>query len=76
MKLTDIPIESTSIVTDLSALPTTIRKKLMVMGLLPKSKIKVVRIAPLGDPLQVTVQGVNIAIRKKIADLITVESIS
>ena len=57
----------------MSALPTVTRKKLMVMGLLPQTEITVVRFAPLGDPLQVRVRGVDIALRKKIAEDIEVE---
>lgn len=45
----------------------------MVMGLLPHTEITVVRLAPLGDPLQVRVRGVDIALRKKIAEDIEVE---
>ncbi len=59
----------------MSALPAVTRKKLMVMGLLPRTEITVVRLAPLGDPLQVRVRGVDIALRKQIAENIEVEAL-
>ncbi|GAB2665501.1 FeoA family protein [Vibrio panuliri] len=57
-----------------SELSSDVRKKLMVMGLLPKTPIKLVRFAPMGDPLQVEVRGVSIAVRANIADAILVEA--
>ncbi|EEZ41461.1 putative ferrous iron transport protein A [Photobacterium damselae subsp. damselae CIP 102761] len=45
----------------------------MVMGLLPHTEVAVVRLAPLGDPLQIRVRGVDIALRKQIAESIEVE---
>lgn len=60
----------------MSALPTATRKKLMVMGMLPNTEVTVVRLAPLGDPLQVRVRGVDMALRKQIAAAIEVEVLS
>ncbi|CAG19469.1 ferrous iron transport protein A [Photobacterium profundum] len=74
MKLSELSCGESGIVTHLSDLPTATRKKLMVMGLLPNTEITVVRFAPLGDPLQVRVRGVNIALRKQIAADIEVEA--
>ncbi len=73
MKLSDMPCGHSGTVINMSALPVVTRKKLMVMGLLPHTEITVVRLAPLGDPLQVRVRGVDIALRKKIAEDIEVE---
>ncbi|MDA1381652.1 FeoA domain-containing protein [Plesiomonas shigelloides subsp. oncorhynchi] len=41
--------------------------------MLPSSEIHVVRFAPLGDPLQIEICGVNIALRRTIAAGIDVE---
>ncbi|MGX9417276.1 FeoA family protein [Vibrio sp. RC27] len=51
------------------------RKRLMVMGLLPNTSVTLVRRAPMGDPLQVMVRGVSLAVREKIASSIEVELI-
>lgn len=60
-------------ITDMSALPADTRKKLMVMGMLPATRVEVVRRAPMGDPLQLMVRGVAVAIRKQLAEQIEVE---
>ncbi|MGF1786196.1 ferrous iron transport protein A [Photobacterium swingsii] len=73
MKLSEMTCGVGAVVTNLSALPAATRKKLMVMGVLPNTEISVVRIAPMGDPLQVRVRGVDIALRKQIAANIDVE---
>ncbi|MDO6497433.1 FeoA family protein [Photobacterium sanguinicancri] len=73
MKLSEMACGVSAVVSDLSALPAATRKKLMVMGVLPKTELSVVRIAPMGDPLQVRVRGVDIALRKQIAANIDVE---
>ncbi|OAN18488.1 iron transporter FeoA [Photobacterium jeanii] len=73
MKLSEMTCGVSAVVTSLSALPTATRKKLMVMGVLPNTELSVVRIAPMGDPLQVRVRGVDVALRKQIAANIEVE---
>ncbi|MDC4168649.1 ferrous iron transport protein A [Photobacterium damselae] len=73
MKLSEMSCGTTGVVTGMSNLPTATRKKLMVMGLLPHTVVAVVRLAPLGDPLQIRVRGVDIALRKQIAESIEVE---
>lgn len=40
------------------------RHKLLAMGLTPGVLITVVRIAPLGDPIQVLVRGCTLSLRK------------
>ncbi|SHE95981.1 FeoA family protein [Vibrio gazogenes] len=52
-----------------------VRKRLMIMGILPKTPILLIRKAPMGDPLQIEVRGVSLAIREKIATAIQVEII-
>jgi ferrous iron transport protein A len=45
----------------------------MVMGLLPNTEVTVIRRAPMGDPLQIEVRGVSLAVRQTIAQSIEVE---
>ncbi len=73
MKLSEVlPGDSVSIRL-LDGLSPDIRKKLMVMGLLPNTVVKVIRRAPMGDPLQVEARGVSVAVREAIAQKIEVE---
>jgi ferrous iron transport protein A len=47
--------------------------KLMEMGCVPGEKIKVDQIAPLGDPIAITVSGYNLSLRLDEAENIFVE---
>ncbi|EGQ9109373.1 TPA: ferrous iron transport protein A [Vibrio alginolyticus] len=73
MKLSEINPGDTVTIRLLDGLSSDIRKKLMVMGLLPNTEVKVIRRAPMGDPLQVEVRGVSVALREAIAQNIEVE---
>lgn len=54
----------------------TYRKKLMAMGLLPGTEFMVVRVAPLGDPIEVKVRGFSLTLRKAEAQMLKIERIS
>jgi ferrous iron transport protein A len=49
--------------------------KLMEMGCVPGERIKVEQIAPLGDPIAITVSGYNLSLRLDEAQNIFVEAI-
>ena len=50
------------------------RRRLLEMGLVPGTEIKIVAVAPLGDPLQIEVRGGQWSIRRNEAAQIAVES--
>ena len=75
MKLADLTIGQSATIHSLQGLDAQTRKKLMVMGLLPNTPVTLVRKAPLGDPLQIRVRDVSVALRKSTADQITVEGV-
>lgn len=41
------------------------RQKLLTMGLLPSAVITIIRVAPMGDPLQIRIRRVSLALRQK-----------
>ena len=49
------------------------REKLLSMGLTPGTEFSVVRLAPLGDPVEITVRGYSVSLRKGEAELLRVE---
>ena len=49
------------------------RRKLLAMGLTPQTKFEVIRIAPMGDPVELRVRGCNISLRRDEANLVNVE---
>ena len=73
MKLSELKNGNVAVVSRFSELSADVRKKLMVMGLLPSTEIRVVRRAPMGDPMQIEVRGVSLAVRTNIASQIEVE---
>ncbi|HDI3194262.1 TPA: ferrous iron transport protein A [Vibrio cholerae] len=73
MKLSQMQAGERGIIFALDGLSDTVRKKLMVMGVLPNTEVVLIRRAPMGDPLQVEVRGVSIALRENIAANIDVE---
>lgn len=72
LKLSALPIGSTAVVRELSKNGAT-SVRLREMGLLAGTKIVLVRAAPLGDPLEITVRGYHLTVRKSEADQILVE---
>jgi ferrous iron transport protein A len=50
------------------------KRRLMDMGLLVGEVVKVEKVAPLGDPIEVTIKNYNLSLRKKEAQGIGVEA--
>ena len=48
--------------------------RLMEMGLLPGTPIELVRLAPLGDPMDVRVRGYHLSLRRHEARCVLVEA--
>ncbi len=51
-----------------------VKRRIMDMGLTKGVDVKVRKVAPLGDPIEVTVRGYELSIRKADAEMIEVES--
>nr|VFJ74352.1 MAG: ferrous iron transport protein A [Candidatus Kentron sp. FW] len=51
----------------------TYRKRLMAMGLTPRTEFKVVRRAPLGDPMEINVRGYSLSLRKHEASAVLIQ---
>ena len=50
-----------------------LRRRLMDMGVLVGETVRVVKVAPLGDPIEVTVKSYQLSLRKQEAEGIAVE---
>lgn len=50
-----------------------VRRRIMEMGITKGAQIRVQKIAPLGDPMEVTVRGYELSLRKSDADMVEVE---
>ncbi len=52
------------------------RQRLLAMGLLPGTEFCLSRIAPLGDPVELSVRGFNLILRKHEACLLEIQSVT
>ncbi|TCL04987.1 ferrous iron transporter A [Sodalis ligni] len=59
-----IPHQRYTITGYTSKISLAFRQKLFSLGMLPGSSFRVVRIAPLGDPIQIETRGTHLALRK------------
>lgn len=50
-----------------------LKRRLMDMGVLVGEEVKVEKVAPLGDPIEVTIKNYQLSLRKKEAEGIAVE---
>lgn len=51
------------------------RRRLMDMGITPGVEIQIVKVAPLGDPIEVNLRGYELSLRKDEANQIKVDEI-
>ncbi len=50
-----------------------VKRRIMDMGITKGVEVKVRKVAPLGDPVEVTVRGYELSIRKADAEMVEVE---
>lgn len=50
-----------------------LRRRLLAMGLVPGETVTLTAVAPLGDPLELTVKGYRLSLRRDEARLVVVE---
>ena len=53
-----------------------LKERLMTMGLTPGTKVKVLRSAPLGDPIAIGVRSYNLALRRDDAAKVQVQQVN
>jgi ferrous iron transport protein A len=52
------------------------RHRLISMGVIPGAEFVVSRIAPLGDPIEITIRGFSLSLRKGEASILQIERVS
>ncbi|MDR1942091.1 MAG: ferrous iron transport protein A [Endomicrobium sp.] len=74
VKLSKLKVGQEGSVTSISsAAGSVLKKRLLDMGCVAGCKIKVKKLAPLGDPVEITVKNYSLTLRKQEADAIEVE---
>lgn len=73
MKLKDMKINESGVVTGYAAGERTYRQQLLRMGLTRGTDFTVIRRAPLGDPIEIELKGFRLTLRKNEADALEVD---
>ena len=73
LPLSELPLRSRAKVLRVGGQPG-FRRRLMEFGLVPGTAVEVIRVAPLGDPVQLMVRGCRLSIRRAEAAEVTVFS--
>ena len=68
------PIGKAAIITNVGG-EGALRCRLLDMGLIPKTKITVTKVAPMGDPIELRLRGYTLTIRVEDARNITVAEV-
>lgn len=70
--LRDVKIKQTATVVKLHG-EGAVKRRIMDMGITKGTKVYVRKVAPLGDPIEVTVRNYELSLRKADAEMIEVE---
>ena len=73
--LKDAKVGETAVVAKLHG-EGAVKRRIMDMGITRGVEIFVRKVAPLGDPIEVTVRGYELSLRKADADMVEVEGVS
>ncbi len=71
-KLNEIPVGQTVVVKKITG-EGPVKRRIMDMGITKGIEIYVRKVAPLGDPIEITVRGYELSLRKADATMIEVE---
>ena len=70
--LKDIPVGSTAVVVKIDG-EGALRRRIMDMGITKGTEIYVRKVAPLGDPVEITVRGYELSLRKADAEILEMQ---
>lgn len=76
MSLKDLSIGDRAKVLGFNETGKVYRRKLLSMGLTPGTEISLVRVAPMGDPVEILIRGYMLSLRKGEADALTIDKLS
>jgi Fe2+ transport system protein FeoA len=74
MTLEELPIGHKAVITAVGG-EGALRCRLLDMGLIPRTKVEVRKVAPMGDPIEIRVRGYELTIRKEDAGKIEVTEV-
>ena len=72
MTLGDVKVGSTVVVTKIEG-DSAYKRRIMDMGITKGSQLYIRKVAPLGDPVEITVRGYELSVRKADAQCVEVK---
>ncbi len=73
MTLNELKVGQSAVITDVGGgEDAALRCRLLDMGLIPKTKVMIRKVAPMGDPIELFLRGYELTIRLEDAERITV----
>ena len=75
MQLKDMPIGSKGRIKGMKSGHPEYRRRLVMLGATPGATFEVIRVAPLGDPIELRVRGSAISVRRDEAEILEIEPI-
>ena len=74
MTLNELKAGQSAVITDVGG-EVALRCRLLDMGLIPKTKVMVRKVAPMGDPIEIFLRGYELTIRLEDAEKITITDV-
>ena len=74
MTLDQLSIGASAVITAVGG-DGALRCRLLDMGLIPRTRVTLQKVAPMGDPIEIRVRGYELTLRVEDAQKITVEAV-
>lgn len=71
MTLGQLPAGRSGVITQVGG-KGVLRCRLLDMGLIPQTKVSVIKVAPMGDPIELRLRGYSLTLRREDADNIEI----
>lgn len=76
MRLHHLAVGASGRITGYSGRHSGYRHKLLSMGLTPGTEVKIIRVAPLGDPIEIFTRGFYLSLRQNEAELLAIQPLN
>lgn len=71
MTLDELPVGKKAVIATVGG-EGALRCRFLDMGLIPRTKVEVMKIAPMGDPMEIRIRGYELTLRKEDAKKIEI----
>ena len=72
MTLDELPVGSEGVIAAVGG-DGPLRCRLLDMGLIPRTRVEKIKVAPLGDPMQIRIRGYELTLRSEDAKMIVLK---